>query len=99
VDSNPWVVKTLIEAPGSHIMSLGLTELLRGQDPTQPQALWDRLYTFSAMTGRRGAGICAIGALDMAVWDAYGKEEGKPVWQLPRRSVEGIHHPLCKPDA
>jgi L-alanine-DL-glutamate epimerase-like enolase superfamily enzyme len=82
VDSNPWVVKTLIEAPGSHIMALGLTELLVGQDPTQPQAIWDRLYTFSAMTGRRGAGICAIGALDMAIWDIYGKATGRPVWQL-----------------
>src|SRR6266487_2914205 len=61
VDANPWVVKTLIEAPGSHIMALGLTELLLGQDPTQPRAIWDRLYTFTAMTGRRGAGICAIG--------------------------------------
>ena len=34
------------------------------------------------MTGRRGAGICAIGALDMAVWDLYGKVTGRPVWQL-----------------
>ena len=82
VDSNPWVVKALIEAPGSHIMALGLTELLVGQDPTQPLAIWDRLYTFSAMTGRRGAGICAIGALDMAIWDIYGKATGRPVWQL-----------------
>ena len=82
VDSNPWVIKALIEAPGSHIMSLGLTELVLGQDPTQPAALWDRLYTFSAMTGRRGAGICAIGAIDMAVWDIYGKATGRPVWQL-----------------
>jgi L-alanine-DL-glutamate epimerase-like enolase superfamily enzyme len=82
VDSNPWVVKALIEAPGSHIMALGLTELLIGQDPTQPQAIWDRLYTFSAMTGRRGAGICAIGALDMAIWDICGKAAGRPVWQL-----------------
>jgi L-alanine-DL-glutamate epimerase-like enolase superfamily enzyme len=81
-DTNPWVVKTLIGAPGTHIMGLGLKELLMGQDPTRPQTLWDRLYTFSAMTGRRGAGICAIGALDMAVWDAYGKATGKPVWQL-----------------
>jgi L-alanine-DL-glutamate epimerase-like enolase superfamily enzyme len=72
VDSNPWVVKALIEAPGSHSMALGLTDLLVGQDPTQPPAIWDRLYTFSAMTGRRGAGICAIGALDMAIWDIYG---------------------------
>lgn len=82
VDSNPWVIKALVEAPGSHIMALGLTELLIGQDPTQPQAIWDRLYTFSAMTGRRGAGICAIGAIDMAIWDIYGKATGKPIWQL-----------------
>jgi L-alanine-DL-glutamate epimerase-like enolase superfamily enzyme len=81
-DANPWVIKTLIEAPGSHIMSLGLKELVVGQDPTKPAALWDRLYKFSAMTGRRGAGICAIGALDMAIWDLYGKATGRPVWQL-----------------
>ena len=34
------------------------------------------------MTGRRGAGICAIGALDMAIWDVYGKATGRPIWQL-----------------
>lgn len=98
VDSNPWVVKTLIDAPGSHIMARGLTELLLGQDPTQPQAIWDRLYTFSAMTGRRGAGICAIGALDMAVWDIYGKATGRPVWQLLGGSA-GIHYSLRELDA
>ncbi len=81
-DSNPWVIKAHIEAPGSHIMSLGLTELLIGQDPTRPRELWERLYTFSAMTGRRGAGICAMGALDMAIWDIYGKAVGRPVWHL-----------------
>jgi L-alanine-DL-glutamate epimerase-like enolase superfamily enzyme len=82
VDTNPWVVQALIESPGSHIMSLGFKELLIGQDPTQPRAIWDRLYTFTAMTGRRGAGICAIGAVDMAIWDIYGKATGKPIWQL-----------------
>lgn len=82
VDTNPWVAKAVIEAPGSHIMALGLTELLVGRDPREPEAIWNRLYTFSAMTGRRGAGICAIGALDMAIWDIYGKAAQKPVWQL-----------------
>lgn len=82
VDANPWIIKATIEAPGSHIMSLGLRELLLGQDPCQPAAIWDRLYTFTAMSGRRGAGICAIGALDMAIWDLYGKAVGRPVWQL-----------------
>src|ERR1700733_8588394 len=54
VDANPWIIKATIEAPGSHIMSLGLRELLIGQDPCQPAAIWDRLYTFTAMSGRRG---------------------------------------------
>jgi L-rhamnonate dehydratase len=63
-------------------MGMGLTELLMGQDPTRPREIWDRLYTFSAMTGRRGSGICAIGALDMAIWDIYGKAVQKPIWKL-----------------
>lgn len=82
VDSNPWAIKAHIQSAGSHIMNLGIMSLLQGQDPTQPQAIWDRLYTFSAMAGRRGAGICAIGALDMAIWDAYGKATQKPIWEL-----------------
>jgi len=81
-DTNPWVVKALIESPGSHIMSLGFQELLIGQDPTQPQAIWDRLYTYTAMTGRRGAGISAISAIDMAIWDIYGKATSRPIWHL-----------------
>ena len=40
VDTNPWVVKALIESPGSHIMNLAFEDLLIGQDPTQPQAIW-----------------------------------------------------------
>ena len=94
-DTNPWVVKALIEAPGSHIMSRGIKELLIGQDPTQPQAIWDRLYTFTAMTGRRGAGICTMSAIDMAIWDIYGKATGRPVWQL----LGGARHEFITPYA
>ena len=36
----------------------------------------------SLMTGRRGLGICAMGALDMALWDLRGKALGQPCWQL-----------------
>jgi len=81
-DANPWAVKALIEAPGTHSMGRGLKEMLIGQDPTQVEALWQRLYTGSAMNGRRGLGMCAIGALDMALWDIRGKVEGKPSWVL-----------------
>jgi L-rhamnonate dehydratase len=81
-DTNPWVARAMIEAPGTHIMGLGLTEMLIGKDPTDVEGLWEKLYTGSAMTGRRGLGICAMGALDMALWDLRGKVEGKPCWQL-----------------
>lgn len=81
-DTNPWAAKALIEAPGTHIMGLGLKEMLVGADPSDVEGLWERLYTGSAMTGRRGLGICAIGALDMALWDLRGKAAGEPVWKL-----------------
>jgi L-alanine-DL-glutamate epimerase-like enolase superfamily enzyme len=56
--------------------------MLLGEDPLHPEALWDKMYTGSFMTGRRGLGICAIGALDMALWDIRGKALGLPCWQL-----------------
>jgi L-alanine-DL-glutamate epimerase-like enolase superfamily enzyme len=81
-DTNPWVARAMIEAPGTHIMGLGLKEMLIGADPRDVEGLWERMYTGSAMTGRRGLGICAMGALDMALWDLRGKIEGKPTWSL-----------------
>src|SRR5713226_10513676 len=86
VDTNPWVAQTMIHAQGTHVLGLGLEEMLIGQDPLQPEALWDRLYTGSLMTGRRGLGICAMGALDMALWDIRGKEWGSRAgtsWAAP----------------
>ncbi|MEO2045637.1 MAG: mandelate racemase/muconate lactonizing enzyme family protein [Pirellulales bacterium] len=81
-DVNPWIAKACIEARGTHTMGLGLKEMLLGENPLEPERLWQKLYTGSAMNGRRGALICAIGALDMALWDIRGKAVGKPCWQL-----------------
>jgi L-rhamnonate dehydratase len=77
-DTNPWVARAMIEGPGTHVMGLGLKEMLLGADPREVEALWERLYVSLAMTGRRGLGICAIGALDMALWDLRGKSRGSP---------------------
>lgn len=81
-DTNPWVARAMIEARGTHCMGLGLKEMLVGQDPLCPEALWEKMYLGSAMTGRRGLGICAMGAIDMALWDIRGKALGVPCWQL-----------------
>jgi L-alanine-DL-glutamate epimerase-like enolase superfamily enzyme len=82
VDTNPWVAKAMIEAKGTHCVGRGLTEMLLGENPLQPEMLWEKLYMGSMMITRRGLGICAIGALDMALWDIRGKALGQPCWQL-----------------
>jgi L-alanine-DL-glutamate epimerase-like enolase superfamily enzyme len=77
-DLNPWVAKAHIEAPGSHTIARGLKEMLVGEDPLEVERLWEKLYIGSAMTGRRGAGINAIGAIDVALHDLRGKLLGQP---------------------
>lgn len=78
-DTNPWVAGSCIRAPGTHCMGRGLEEMLIGADPLQPEAVWETLYRGSKMTGRRGAMICAVGAIDVALWDIRGQAEGAPV--------------------
>jgi L-alanine-DL-glutamate epimerase-like enolase superfamily enzyme len=81
-DTNPWVARECIRARGTHCMGLGLEEMLLGADPMEPEAVWERIYRGSKMTGRRGALICALGAIDMALWDIKGKALGVPVYRL-----------------
>src|SRR5207244_7432672 len=69
-------------ARGTHCMALGLEEMLLGTDPLPVEAVWQRLYGGSKMTGRRGALICALGAIDMALWDIRGQALGVPIYQL-----------------
>jgi L-alanine-DL-glutamate epimerase-like enolase superfamily enzyme len=81
-DVNPWVGWACIMAPGTHTMDRGLGHALLGLDPSDPEAVWEELYRATAMTGRRGALIHAMGAIDMALWDLRGKAAGVPTWKL-----------------
>jgi L-alanine-DL-glutamate epimerase-like enolase superfamily enzyme len=81
-DTGPWLVKAAIEAPGSHTMALGIKDLIIGMDPFDTSAIWEKVYTYTAMSGRRGAVICAMGAIDIALWDIKGKALNLPVYKL-----------------
>ncbi len=81
-DVNPWIARACIEAPGTHTMGQSLTALLLGQNPLDVEGLWERLYVGSAMNGRRGALIHALGALDIALHDLRGKALGQPCYAL-----------------
>ena len=94
-DVNPWIARACIQAQGTHIMGLGLEEMLIGEDPMQPEAIWQKLYSGSKMNGRRGALICAMGAIDMALWDIKGKAAGSTGLQFIGWRGEGVDHALC----
>ena len=81
-DANPWMAKACIEAPGTHTMGLSIRDLLIGADPFRIGELWRTCYVGSAMNGRRGMVIHALGAVEMALWDLCGKAVGLPVHAL-----------------
>jgi len=94
-DTNPWVARECIRAHGTHCMGLGLEEMLLGCDPLQPEAVWQKLYSGSKMTGRRGALICALGAIDMALWDIKGKALSVPIYALLGGAVKEAMTPYA----
>ena len=94
-DTGPWLAKAAIESPGSHTMAMAMKDLLIGMDPYDTGAIWEKLYTYTAMSGRRGAVICAIGAIDMALWDIKGKALNQPVYKL----LGGAHKDYIVPYA
>lgn len=68
-DSSPMVVRSFVETPDSNLACIGLRDLLLGENPLEIQRLWDKMYDNSAYMGRRGAGIHAMSAIDIALWD------------------------------
>ncbi|MBM3449739.1 MAG: hypothetical protein FJX78_01895 [Armatimonadetes bacterium] len=80
--TSPYVLKTIIEAPPSHIYAQGLRDLVIGEDPFEVERLWEKMYRHSMVYGRRGAAIHAISAIDLALWDLIGKATDEPVWKL-----------------
>ena len=60
-----------------------LAPLLVGQDPTETDSLWQRMY-WEGLPRRGGDGLMrnAIAAVDFALWDIKGKAANLPVWRL-----------------
>lgn len=56
--------------------------LLIGEDASDVERLWQKMWDATFIQGRMGITVMAQSALDMALWDAKGRAEGKPLWQL-----------------
>lgn len=59
-----------------------LKPLLMGVDPLDSEYLWQSMYRNTLPFGRKGIGMTAISAVDLAVWDAKGKILNQPVFKL-----------------
>ena len=59
-----------------------LKPLVVGEDPFDYAYIWEKMYRRSHAWGRRGLGMVAISAIDIALWDVMGKITNKPVFKL-----------------
>ncbi len=59
-----------------------LKPLLLGADPWDIEFLWQQMYRRTMAFGRKGVGMTAISAVDIALWDLLGKSAGQPVYRL-----------------
>ena len=64
------------------IVETRLKPLLRGRQVAEIQETWQLLYRGTMAFGRKGLGMVAISAVDLALWDALGKALGVPVHDL-----------------
>src|SRR3954451_2396914 len=87
-DSSPEVVKAIVDAPFSHNIACGLRHILVGENPLESERLWQTMYRKTMYFGRKGVGITAMAAVDMALWDLKGKAFGQPIHRL----LGGKHH-------
>jgi galactonate dehydratase len=58
------------------------SEGLVGQDASDIDAIWHRIYRRFGTLGSRGFGTTLVSGIDMALWDIKGKALGRPVWDL-----------------
>ncbi len=53
-----------------------------GRAPSEVAHVWESMYRATLNVGRRGLVLHAISAIDIALWDLFGKQLGVPVYEL-----------------
>ena len=81
-DSPAVATAAYLNMPTAHIWSQNIPKLLVGADPFERRALWEKVYEATFWPGRRGLGIHALSAVDIALHDLAAKQIGEPVYKL-----------------
>jgi len=59
-----------------------LEPVVVGRAPSEVAHVWESMYRATLNVGRRGVVLHAISAIDIALWDLFGKQLGVPVYEL-----------------
>lgn len=59
-----------------------LQPLLLGRDPLEHERLWEEMFWAVRSYGRKGLALCALSAIDIALWDLKGKIFDVPLYRL-----------------
>jgi len=73
----PAVAKSALDGADSYFGSM-----LVGREFETPEQAWRYLYGRLSHRSRRGWAMICVGALDVCMWDIFGKIAGKPVYAL-----------------
>lgn len=98
-------IQAIVRGPSAHNHARALSAVLIGEDPSDPVALWHKMFESTDYLGRRGLTMHAMGGLDLALWDLRGKIEGKPIHALlggalrDRLPAYGTIYPMAKTEA
>jgi L-rhamnonate dehydratase len=94
-DAPPHVIKAFLEMPTAHLWSRNVNEILIGADPIEATGIWQKLYDGTFWPGRRGLGIHAISAIDIALYDLAGKQHNVPAYKLMGGARRDRVRPYC----
>ena len=57
-------------------------KIIIGEEITHPEFIWQKMFDSLMHYNRRGWAVMCLGAIDIAVWDIYGKSLNQPVYHL-----------------
>ncbi|MEM7303573.1 MAG: mandelate racemase/muconate lactonizing enzyme family protein [Pseudomonadota bacterium] len=63
------------------ILGREIAETVVGEDPSQIEYLWEKIWWAQHYGGRGGPTVLALSAFDIALWDLAAKRAGSPLWR------------------
>ena len=68
--------------PCKSVVDTYLAPAIIGESIWDYEHIWQKMYRQTLAWGRKGVGMTAISAVDIAIWDALGKSAKQPVFKL-----------------